>query len=75
MKLTPPADAPLSFLGSYIAYPIGKILLRVLTFGSYPPELRKHNYFFVALFPWFAIIAGFLIVDEWSAIESLMSGN
>ena len=49
--------------------------MRILTLGSYPPEDRKHNSLFVAVFAWFAVIAGFLIVDEWSFISSLFSGN
>ena len=56
MRLTAPKNSLLSLIGAYIAYPIGKILLRVLTLGRYPPEEKKHNVLFVALFPWFAFL-------------------
>ena len=61
MRLTPPANSPLSIAGRYIAYPIGKISLKILTLGHYPPEDKKHNALFVAIFPWlaFLIVAGF----------------
>ena len=75
MSLTPPENAPLSLIGSYIAYPIGKIMLRMLSFGKYPPEHDKHNSLFVAIFPWFAIIIGFLVIDEWPHLRPLFTGN
>ena len=60
MKMFPPEGTKLSLLGAYITYPIGKIMLRILTIGKYPPEERKHNDLFVGLFPWFffCIVAG-----------------
>ena len=75
LKLTPPESAPLNAVGSYVFYPVGKLLLRIITVGSYPPEDRKHNSVFVAIFPWFVVILGFLIVDEWAAIKPLIFGN
>ena len=75
MKLTPPESAPLSPVGAYVFYPVGKLLLRIITLGGYPPEDEKHNSVFVAIFPWFLVILGFLIADEWSAIESLFVGK
>ena len=75
MKLTPPDNAPLSLVGSYIGYPIGKVMLRIMTLGSYPPEDQKHNALFVAIFPWFMVILGFLVVDEWANIKSLFAGE
>jgi len=47
-------------------------MLRIFTFGNYPPENGKHNSLFVAIFPWFVVVAGFLIVDEWPIIASLI---
>ena len=52
MKLLPAGNHKLSVLGAYIAYPLGKVLLRVLTLGRYPPEDKPHNALFVALTPW-----------------------
>jgi hypothetical protein len=52
MKLLPAGNHKLSLLGAYVAYPIGKILLRVLTLGHYPPEEKDHSALFVALTPW-----------------------
>lgn len=52
MKLLPTGNHKLSLLGAYIAYPIGKLLLRVLTLGKYPPEEKHHSALFVALTPW-----------------------
>ena len=75
LRFTPPENAPLNLVGSYIAYPIGKVMLRIITLGSYPSEVRKHNSLFVAIFPWFMIILGFLVVDEWASIELLFTGN
>ena len=75
MKLTPPESAPLSLVGSYVFYPVEKLMLRIITLGSYPPEDKKHNSVFVAIFPWFVVILGFLIVDEWATIEPLFVGK
>ena len=47
-----PPDSHGSALGRFIAYPLGKLVLRIITFGTYPPEHAKHNYLFVMLFPW-----------------------
>lgn len=52
MKLLPPRNHELGFLGEYIAYPLGKISLRILTLGRYPPEDKPHNAIFVAFTPW-----------------------
>lgn len=52
MNLLPPPKHKLSLLGAYIAYPLGKLALRLLTFGHYPPEDRPHSALFVALTPW-----------------------
>ena len=52
MRLLPPSGHTLSLLGAYIAYPIGKLALRLLTLGYYPPENRPHNTMFVSLTPW-----------------------
>jgi hypothetical protein len=59
MQWLPPPNAHLSMLGRFIAYPVGKVLLRCLTLGRYPPENRPHNALFVALTPWwfFCIVA------------------
>jgi hypothetical protein len=59
MRLLPLDDAPLSILGRFVAYPIGKITLRILTLGRYPPEDEKHNALFVALPSWwfFTVVA------------------
>ena len=75
MRLTPPEGAPLSQIASYIGYPLGKVMLRILTLGRYPPENSKHNSVFVSLFPWFAIIIGFLILDEWPTLRPLFFGD
>jgi hypothetical protein len=56
MKLLPPANQKISALGAYIAYPIGKILLRVLTLGRYPPEDKEHSALFVMLSPWWFFV-------------------
>ena len=50
-------------------------MLRIMTLGSYPPEDQKHNALFVAIFPWFMVILGFLVVDEWANIKSLFAGE
>ena len=55
MKLLPPPDHKLSLLGVYIGYPIGKLMLRALTWGNYPPEDRRHNALFVALTPYWLV--------------------
>jgi hypothetical protein len=39
-------------LGAYVAYPLGKVALRVLTIGRYPPENEPHSALFVAFTPW-----------------------
>ncbi|MFN3811245.1 MAG: hypothetical protein ACK4S6_11555 [Roseateles asaccharophilus] len=52
MKLLPPENHKLSLMGAFIAYPIGKIMLRLLTLGRYPPENKPHNAALVALSPW-----------------------
>jgi len=52
MNLRPPENHKLSLLGAFIAYPVGKVLLRALTLGHYPPESQPHNALFVALTPW-----------------------
>jgi hypothetical protein len=59
MKWFAPPESHGSLLGRFIAYPIGKLLLRLLTIGKYPPEEAKHNYLFVMLFPWvlFVVLA------------------
>jgi hypothetical protein len=59
MKWFAPNESYGSLLGRFVAYPIGKIILRVLTLGKYPPENVKHNYLFVMLVPWvlFCVIA------------------
>ena len=58
MRLLPPPNHKLSLVGAYVAYPIGKLVLRLLTFGYYPPEDKPHNDMFVALTPyWFFGIA------------------
>ena len=75
LRLTPPESAPLSLVGSYIFYPIGKVMLRIITLGSYPPEDQKHNALFVAIFPWFMVILVFLVVDEWASIGPLFVGK
>jgi hypothetical protein len=52
VKLLPPPNHKLSVLGAFIAYPVGKLLLRAMTFGAYPPEEKPHSELFVALTPW-----------------------
>jgi hypothetical protein len=54
-----PTESHANAVGRYVAYPLGKILLRALTLGRYPPEHRPHNYLFVMLFPWvlFCVLA------------------
>lgn len=52
MKLLPPQNHKLSLIGAFVAYPIGKLLLRALTIGHYPPENEPHNALFVAFTPW-----------------------
>jgi hypothetical protein len=54
-----PPESHANAIGRYVAYPLGKILLRVLTLGRYPPEHRPHNFLFVMLFPWvlFCVLA------------------
>ncbi len=52
MKLFPPPNHKLSILGAYLAYPLGKVALRILTVGRYPPEEAPHNAMFVAFSPW-----------------------
>ena len=52
MKLLPPQNHQLSILGAFVAYPIGKVLLRLLTLGAYPPEDKPHSALFVACAPW-----------------------
>lgn len=52
MNLRPPRNHKLSLLGAVVAYPLGKMALRLLTLGHYPPEDRPHNALFVALTPW-----------------------
>lgn len=37
MNLRPPKNHKLSLLGALIAYPVGKLLLRLLTLGHYRP--------------------------------------
>ncbi len=61
MKLLPPPNHKLGLLGEFIAYPLGKILLRILTLGGYPPEDEPHNELMVALAPWWV----FGIVITW----------
>lgn len=63
MKLFPNKGNNLSFLGAYIAYPIGKILLKAITIGKYPPEAKKHNEMLVAIFPLVtaAVLATFIM--------------
>jgi len=51
MRLLPPPNHKLSLLGAYIGYPLGKIILRILTLGRYPPEDSPHNDMLVALTP------------------------
>ena len=55
MKLLLPPNHKLSSLGQFVAYPIGKLLLRVLTLGKYPPEDEPHNALFVALAPYWIV--------------------
>lgn len=55
MKLLPPENHKLSLIGAFIAYPIGKIMLRLLTLGHYPPENKPHNAALVALSPWWIL--------------------
>jgi hypothetical protein len=59
MKWFAPSESYGSLLGRFVAYPIGKVMLRLLTLGIYPPEEAKHNYLFVMLFPWvvFCVVA------------------
>jgi len=59
MKWFAPPESYGSLLGRFVAYPIGKVILRLLTLGTYPPEETKHNYLFVMLFPWvvFCVVA------------------
>lgn len=52
MNLRPPQNHKLSLLGALVAYPVGKVVLRVLTLGRYPPENQPHSALFVALTPW-----------------------
>jgi hypothetical protein len=52
VKLFPPPNHKLSLLGAYVAYPLGKVALRVLTIGRYPPEKEPHSALFVASTPW-----------------------
>jgi len=52
MKLFPTEGKNLSLIGRYIGYPIGKIGLRVVTLGHYPPENKKHNELLVSMFSW-----------------------
>ena len=51
MRLLPPPNHNLSLLGAYIGYPIGKVILRILTLGRYPPENSPHNDMLVAFTP------------------------
>lgn len=62
MKLLPPPNHKLSLLGAFLAYPLGKVALRILTFGHYPPEDKPHNAMLVAFTPWwlFGIIVTLL---------------
>ena len=55
MKLFPPPNHKLSLLGAYVAYPIGKLALRLVTLGRYPPEDKPHNTMMVGLTPWFLL--------------------
>lgn len=55
MRLLPPPNNKLSFLGAFVAYPLGKVALRFLTLGRYPPENKPHNALFVALTPWWLV--------------------
>jgi hypothetical protein len=52
LKLLPTGNHKLGLLGAFVAYPIGKVLLRILTLGHYPPEDRPHNALLVAMTPW-----------------------
>lgn len=62
MKLLPTGNHKLSLLGAYVAYPLGKVLLRVFTLGRYPPEDTPHNALFVALVPWWVFGAVLTVV-------------
>ena len=57
----PTKGSKLSLVGRFVAYPIGKLSLRILTLGKYPPEKENHNELFVAIFAWavFSVFAVF----------------
>jgi hypothetical protein len=59
MQWFAPPESYGSMMGRFVAYPIGKVLLRVLTLGRYPPENEKHNDLLVIIFPWvfFCVVA------------------
>lgn len=56
------ASILIEFLFYTVCYSVGRVMLKLLTFGHYPPPLpRTHNEALVAVFPLAVLIVGLLV--------------
>ena len=60
----PKSPHKLSLIGAFIGYPLGKLILLIVTIGQYPNSDKQHNELFVALTPLWVFFIGVTLYFE-----------